>query len=178
MRMQLCISTVLMLCFCLGARAGDRFAGLYNSPKGFGLSFCTERHESSFNTYSAVADLTGVITGEHSAPGIYFNYSRNTVLRSGVKGDALCVLYAGPGVSAGYLRDAGKESYGAMVALSGTLGGRFLFGDRIALDLSINADLGVHLREKDHKGDGIGLFLYKNGLFRTILPQLKIEYRF
>lgn len=168
--------------------AQTRCAGLFNSLKGFGLSVSNKIDEDEFNSLELFADFYGLLSGRSEYPGIKFNYTHSKVLKTWIGSDIATALYAGPGVTAGYVRDYQKgyyelrkfvftQNYGAAAGLSGTIGFRFLFSRRISIDLSWTAELGLHLR-KDEKLDTFQLRFYRNGLFLAPYPQLKLEYFF
>ena len=100
-------------------------------------------------------------------------------------------LYAGPGISFGYVHDHDKgrklfdigsliaNNDGFMFAVSGDAGCRFDFGKTIALDLSFTADAGLHVRrnEKEKSYEAASLSIYNNGLLQALYPQLTILFK-
>lgn len=123
-------------------------------------------------------------------PGFRFNLSRQYVWKTLQKDDCTMSLYAGPGVTLGYVRDHNKgvwfdftslfkENPGFVAALSGDVGCRFDFGGRVALDLSFATDAGLHIRrnEKEQKYMATSLSIYNNGLIQSFYPQLTILFK-
>ncbi len=162
---------------CLDASARDKSVGLFNSPKGFGASFSTYLQDGAFNSLQLYADMTGVFSGEYGKPGIRMDYNKGIVLKTWTMENYDCFLYAGPGVSAGFVRDNDSANYGFLFALNGSFGARFIFPRGIAMDFSLSADLGLHIRGAEN-GQTTNLKLYRNGLNRILFPQIKLEYCF
>lgn len=159
-------------------RAQEVSAGLFNSFKGFGLSTRIMSEDAESRSFSLYADIYGLPLAEVSgAPGVKFNYSHDSVLRSYRAGSAAASLYAGPGMTIGYARDFRKGDFGLVAALSGELGCRFRFDRRIVMDICMQTEAGVWIA-KDKYLQNITLSLYKNGFIMTILPQLRLEYEF
>ena len=160
--------------------------GVFNSIKGIGLTFHQPVDETEFNSFTLFTEVYGIPTGRTGQVGVKFNYSRNIIFHQTDFENSLLSFYAGPGVSAGYLRDAEfglhenhlvplKHKPGFMLALSGTVGSHFHFRRKLSIDISFTADLGIHLR-RDETLNSIGLNLYKNGIFQALYPQVSILY--
>ena len=160
--------------------------GIYNSIKGVGLTLQLPSGGSEFDAFTVITEVYGIPTGRTEKAGVKFNYSHNIIFHQTEFENALLSFYAGPGVSAGYLRDAElgihenhlvplKHKPGFMLALSGTVGSHLHFSRKLSLDISLTADLGIHMR-RDETLNSIGLNLYKNGIFQALYPQLSILY--
>ena len=160
-----------------GALCQEKSIGLFNSPKGFGVTYSNDAGNRSYNSFSLYSDMTGVFSGKNSNPGIRFEYFKVFFVKEKNTQDCEIRFYAGPGVSSGYVRDYGSDIYGVLLALSGTAGVRFCFPRGIAIDLGLSADLGLHIRGKEN-GQTANLKFYRNGLYRIPYPQIKLEYCF
>lgn len=168
------IGLICALFLTLPAMAGNNAAGLFNSPKGFGVSlWCFNPDDGPANTFTLYADISGMPMGINDTPGIKFNYSRNFAFASYDFEQVFLAMYAGPGVSMGYVHDNGKANRGAMLALSGTAGIHADFGKRISLSFGFSTEAGLHMR-KDERFDILDLSFYKNGFFQTWQPNLSI----
>ena len=167
------------------AAAGPRgvvTAGVFNSPKGFGLSAA-----ASGLVFVLYADIYGIPRGRQDTPGIKFNLTRCRTVRSFGIPDGECSLYFGPGVSLGWVHDldnsvAGQdalaENPGVCLALSGRVGIRADFpSSKLSLDVSLTGEAGMHVRRDEWMGN-LDLSLYKAGLHQLIYPQLTISRRF
>lgn len=150
--------------------------GSFHSPKGFGVCIDTAVDSLSFNAFTLTADMHGVLTGEHSRPGVKFTCTRNFILRHFDKEYYMVDLYAGPGVTAGYLRDIHKP-YGLMAGLSCLAGSRFSFPTNFSVSIELCADIALEINRNQIYGN-FDLSLYKSGLFHAFFPQLKIMYCF
>ena len=177
--------------FCRVAAAQEKraAAGITSSKKAFGIYMAEWRDDMSFNSFSLEADLFGVLKGFTSTPGVRLNFSRNYILLT--TGDPACCvyeIYAGPGISSGWVRDyelayiKGEPSLGFeknpgfFAALSAVFGCTFHFPRKIDLAASIMMDTGVHLR-KDEKLGNLDLSFYRNGIARALEPSLTIMYK-
>lgn len=170
---------------CVNAGAQRTGAGIYNSPKGFGIQVDSDHFEDFyFDSFTVYADIYGIPTGRSKSPGVKANYSRNYVVRVFEKPNADLDLYVGPGCTLGYAKDFETNYYrdfsvplvknhGAIAALSGTFGCRFEFGRRIILDLSLCLEAGLHIRKDEELGN-LCVGLYKNGIFQAPYPQITI----
>lgn len=165
-------------------------AGSFNSPKGFGL--CLETGclttGSALTRYTVYADIYGLPRGRIAAPGLKANFSLCRALKKYDDLDGIsAVLYAGPGVSAGWVHDiersvAGKEHLvnnpGLAAALSGVAGVRLTFSGRPwVLDISFLGEAGFLIRQ-DEFMDNKDLTLYKAGIHQVVYPQINIIRRF
>ncbi len=162
-------------------------AGLFSSPKGVGAVFRLPQKDNVFHSATFYVDVYGVITSRCSYPGYKLNLSRQYVFKRFQRDGYSMTLYAGPGISAGFVRDHDKrrgidfsslmsDNQGLMFALSGDAGCRFDFDGRVALDLSFTAEAGVHVRrnEREQNYPATYLSVYNNGLMQVLYPQLTI----
>lgn len=163
------------------APAAGRSVSLYNSLKGFGgtLLLPSKTDDTQVLALTFYADTYGVLAGKYVKPGAKFNISRFGTVGSG---DRL-TFFAGPGFSAGYVRDFDREDFdfdaknasvhGPMAALSATAGIRLAFDRAVSLGFSLTAEAGI-LVHKDADTSAKILAAYKNGLMRTVYPELSI----
>lgn len=164
--------------------AGERSLGLFNSLKGFGISYQGTRHSDLFESLDLYADIYGFPLGRAAYyPGVKLVYLHNRVFSDFSEDCCNGFFYAGVGLSAGYVRDFEKKnlSYlannlGFCTSVAGAAGVRFDFGS-IALDLSMEIEAGLHLRGAEYHEHNV-LILYKNGIYQSFYPQLKIFWNF
>lgn len=158
--------------------------GVFNSLKGIGATVEIPRGENEFMSFVAFTEIYGIPTGRCDKPGVKARFSHNFIFKTFEQEATIFMLYAGPGVTAGYMRDfeVGRRidktltlthNPGLMAALCGSIGCRFSFESRIALDLSFTADLGIHAR-KDEALHNIDVRMYRNGLMQAFYPELSI----
>lgn len=184
------LAAVLLAC-CFSPVSGAQDAGLFNSPKGLGACLYLPEKDGIFHTVTAYVDLYGIPSSRCLYPGFKANVSRQYSLKSWAKDGYSISMYAGPGVSAGYVRDHDKgrgidlstlisDNPGVAFAVSGDIGWRFDFGGFVALDLSFTAEAGVHVRrnEKEKGYAATSLSIYNNGLMQALYPQLIILFKF
>ena len=190
MKLTACIAAaVAMLCSTENASAQRTLAGLYNSPKGFGLQVDIESKTApEFSRIVLYADSYGIFQGRTTTPGAVLSFTRDYIFASQERQDVIFNLYAGAGATAGYVHDFEKGSgslyagalsrrMGFAGALAGNIGVRADFGRRLVLDASLRADLGLFARAKDENGSVLFSF-YRNGALRCLYPQLSLLYRF
>lgn len=177
------IAVVFSLFIACATSSAQTRAGVFNSPQGFGLCLDTGHSGDSFNSFSAYADIYGVVTGRAIYPGFKFQYLRNTAFKTFESGDAMVRIYAGAGASAGYVHDFEKRSdhltflqkgLGACAAIAGDAGCMLTYSD-ISVDLSFCAEAGFHAKSED---GAFKLSLYRNGLYQFCYPRLRIMWNF
>ena len=171
-RIPLAAVLILASLFHLNAQNGVD-AGLYMSGKGLGLSVdIFGKSTTEFTSVSVFSDMHGVVTGKHDSPGIRANLIRNFIFNdSCLDGGGKCLFYGGPGITAGYSRDNGKD-FGPVVALSGHLGVSFMF-EKISFSIGMTADLGLHLLTNNNLNSN-KLTFYKDGIFHALVPEVRL----
>lgn len=158
------------------ARAQLLSVGSFQSYKGLGISIQSGNDTLSFNTYTLYADMAAVFAGSSKKPGIKFNFSHNFRIRNfvSVGGDDFCI-YAGSGVSAGWVQDYMRSDFGFEAALTGTFGTRLAFKRGVLITFGITLDAGaVVFRENGN----FKFSIYRNGLYQSIYPHIEIAYLF
>lgn len=176
--------TAIAVMLSIYSNAQPASVGVYNSLKGIGATLEIPHGESEFTSIVAFTEIYGIPTGRCDSPGFKARYSHNFIFKTYEQEATIFMLYAGPGVTAGYMRDfeLGRRidktltlthNPGLMAALCGSLGCRFSFESRIALDLSFTADLGIHARQNEELHN-IDVRMYRNGLMQAFYPELSI----
>lgn len=151
--------------------------GTYHSPKGFGLCADKQVSDRSFESYTILADVTGVLLGTRASIGGKGTYTYNFVFARGVVDSNVPVdFYAGPGVTAGFVRDLNTD-YGVVFGLSGTLGCKAHFTRNVSIGLDVGTDLAMFFTKGRRYGN-IDITSYKAGLVRSFYPQLRLMYSF
>lgn len=174
--------TILLSLLCLSGHissAADVAGGIFNSPKGFGVSTDIKTSQNVLS-FSLFADMYGVFSRESDIPGIKAEIFFNREILSRKLKYSTMALYAGPGASLGYLRDFRKDSPSAMgmeVSVCTDTGIEFIFREKVILDLSLALDLGLFISPKADDGESPVRF-YRNGGLQFIYPQLKIMFPF
>lgn len=170
------IAVIIALVACLQPAAGrDRGIGGYNAFKGLGVRYDTSIDEGSFRSFILFADITGAAVSRDDMPGVRFQYTHGFILKTMLPGNSTCQFYVGPGVGCGWVRDEGTE-YGFALTTNCTAGWRWMFkGNRMLIDLSFTADLGMHIRKEE---GATKLALFKRGIYCAPIPQISLIYRF
>lgn len=150
--------------------------GTVHSPKGFGLFYEPVIDEVSFDSFAFIADMYGVLTGQHSTPGFKMTYTRAIIFRTLEKKGMTLDIYGGPGLATGYGRDINAE-FSVYAGLHGAVGSRFSFDRNIILSIEFGGDLALKAN-RDNRFKSLQLSLYKAGIYHSALPQIKIAYRF
>ena len=171
-----------------GLRAQE--AGLFSSPKGVGGVVRLPEKDNVFHSAKFYVDIYGVVTSRCSYPGYKLNVSRQYIFNRLQREGYTMTFYAGPGVCAGYVRDHDKgrgidftslmsDNQGLMFALSEEAGCRFDFGGSVALDLSLTAEAGIHIRRNEREQNYAATYvsIYNNGLMQALYPQLTILFK-
>lgn len=167
---------ILLSCILTGSgiicRAQNINAGLFNSPKGFGVSVRFSGVEKDFSTINLYADVTGILNGQANSPGVKLCYEYAfSYLQFGP--DGRFRAYVGPGVSVGYLKDNVSDPHGLLIALNCINGLQAIFERGVTLDLSFTVEAGLHMHA-DLQTDSSRLSIYKNGFRQFFFPQLTI----
>lgn len=166
----------LLLAGCLSC-AAQPLLGLYNSTKGFGVNAIRPvPGQEEFDNYTLYADIYGLPLGKSSIPGVYFSYTRDYIFRTIEIDGIVFDFYAGAGASAGYVRDREAERMGGVFALCGDVGVRADFSRLISVALSLRTDLGLYI-SKEPASTALLFSFYRNGLIRTLHPQISILFR-
>lgn len=174
--------TLILACFALhinvyagGEADGAVSSGLYNSPKGFGLSLDYYATADILNSYSVYADIYGMLSGIYKGAGVKFVYLHYNRLSCFETDYARFDVYLGPGSSIGYVRDYNYEQFGFILTADLSFSIRACFKRNFDIELANVAELGFLV------GDESGhtqLKIYNNGLVQSLLPSLKLMFRF
>jgi len=183
---------ICFLVLCSSPRAAGQVvsAGLFNSFKSIGacVELASGKNGNSRIQINLCADMYGIADTRSDCPGVTANITFNRTVASFKLKEATCRLYAGPGLSIGYVSDNeqgghdGKKAVllqnkGVAGAMSARFGSSFVFGRKISLDVSLTADVGLHIRRQEQK-DALLVTFYKNGIYRSFYPELRIQYHF
>lgn len=168
----------ILNCFSSEAQTKEKASvafGTFHSLKGFGgtIDFFQEK---MFSTITVYTDMIGIITGETSTPGLRLTYFRNYrfLEKYSKNHDFNWNMYAGPGITTGYVRDTDLFS-GILAGVSGDLGFQLWLKHNVCLNFEFQADFAFLLRE--HRRN-IELKLYDSGYRRFLYPQIRINYYF
>ena len=155
-----------------GREQGRGFsAGMASSVRGVGLCGEFSGEPGWFNSFFLTLDLMDILNGRASTPGLKLNYFYNKVLAT--FGEGKFSLYAGPGVTGGYVRNTdGHPNF--MGGLSVDAGFSMKCLNSINLSIDFQADLAFSLKD----GNSNGLSIYKAGFLHSYYPFVKIAYRF
>ena len=150
--------------------------GTFHSPKGIGLCLDVQQESTSFDSFNVLCDLFGILRGEYSRPGVKATYYRGIILKHRDRGDFSSELYAGPGVTAGYVRDI-HEPLSLVAGMAGVAGYRMYFnGKRLTISLESGIDLALELN-RNNRYKKTDLKLYQAGIFHVFYPQVRILYK-
>lgn len=150
--------------------------GTFHSAKGFGVSVDLSNYDSAhLNSFALFLDMQSILDGQSSSPGIRARYNYNHPLCSkDLKNGDKFQLYAGPGVTFGYVRDLNSR-VGFMCGVSGEIVGTFLFENHLSLSLALEASAAFHLREDNNIGV-LDFKFFQAGLVNLYQPELRIQY--
>lgn len=179
---RLFLSAVLLCAALLPAREASCredgrtiSAGLTTLLRGTGLSAEIGLKDREYCRLSIYAEMPDMIFSGSPFPGIKANWTHSYNLPDHDCGTFKWSFHAGPGISAGYVRNFSSQ-WGPALALSGNAGFIFRFREDFVIDLSWTAELGGHL-VRSGNGNTI-LTFYLPGIQRAIYPELKLLYRF
>ena len=179
----------LLLSMHTAAHAQEWRAGLFQSPKGVGVTVMLDARDlPETNIFSLRTDFYGFLSGRTKQVGAAVSYTHDYLLFLAEGEDHLLTLHLGAGGTLGYAHDYEKGYFssfdrvlehnpGGVIALNCDVGLRVDFRRRLSLDLSFNLEPGIHLRTDPGTGTLL-LSFYKNGIYRGYYPQLNLMYRF
>ena len=149
--------------------------GTFHSPKGLGICLGVQQEASSFDSFDVIADMFGILSGDYTRPGVKATYYRGIILKHREGTEFSTDLYAGPGVTAGYVRDI-HEPLSIVAGMSGVAGGRLLFErKRLIINFEAGMDLALELN-RNNRYKKTDLKLYQAGIFHIFYPQIRIQY--
>lgn len=147
--------------------------GVLSSPKNVGFSLRHTSRKQNLSVINLSADILDVIGHKHDNAGIKCDYALLLPLTDGNIGEETSFsVMAGPGATIGYVADHGT-SKGHMCGLLGSICIDFAFKVPVHISLSVNTTLGCHITK-----EGKTLEFYKNGIYRSWIPEITIYYRF
>ncbi len=179
----------LLLPFGPAVRAQGQRVGLYQSPKGFGVTATFDSASGEeMNTVTLRTDFYGFLSGRTRQVGALLTYTHDYRIFRMEGEDYAMILHAGAGVSLGYAHDYENGFYssydrelthqkGGVAALAGLIGLRVDFRRHLTLDFGFTLEPGFHVRTDPDNGAVI-LSFYKNGIYRGYYPHLNLLYRF
>lgn len=177
--LSLLTALILMPALALNAPAQDTASlglGTFHSPKGIGVCMEFQQEPSSFDSFDIVADMFGILQGSYSKPGIKATYCRDIVLKHFHHDDYKLDLYAGPGVTAGYVRDI-HEPFSYVAGMTGSAGCRLYFDKKkLIVYLELGLDVAAEIN-RNNRFRNIDLNIYKSGIYHAFYPQVRILYR-
>lgn len=169
---------VIIICYCTLSSAQPKSIGIRTGAYGTGISYQHHISSEKFLSIDAGVDFGYNASGN---PGTYINGTYNFIWASPQwTKNGSWKIYAGPGVSAGWVEDRcviknGEERMnhfvkGLMLAISGQVGLEYNFEFPLQLALEVRPCVGAHLADKT-------LSFYDNG-FLGIIPSLGLRYYF
>lgn len=165
----------MLLSLHTNAAAGDLSAGVFNSPKGFGISLDYYATQDIYNSYTAYAYMYRMFFDNTENAGVKFMYLHYNRLKGWERNNARFDLFIGPGASTGYVRDNDSEAFGMILTADIAIALRIRFTRSIDMEISNVAELGFIARDNKGKSE---VSIYNDGLIQTILPALKLMIRF
>lgn len=147
--------------------------GTYQSPKGFGLSIEPFKDSLSFNSFTILADMFGILLGDYYSPGFKFVYCRKFIFNQKQNTDYVLDFYGGPGLLVGLGRDF-HAPMSIISGMHGCIGGRFSFKRRLSVSFELGADLALKMN-KNSRGNP-ELSIYRAGILHALYPEIRIQY--
>ena len=157
------VSSVMIIGAGKDMAAQSRAAGLSFAYNEFSAVYRMPLKGKEMLRLSASLDMTGVISGRNLYPGISADvlYLYEFARASFQSGESMSFM-AGPGASAGYVRNH-EDMYGAMLSLAGC-------------SLTFEPVLGLHV-SRDSFGY-VSMSFYEAGFKSSLWPHLGLKYRF
>lgn len=177
--LSLLIAAIIMPALAMEASAqgAKSFSiGTFQSPKGIGVCWELQQDLEFFDSFDIIADMFGILNGDYSRPGYKATYCRDIILKHFHHDEYKLDLYAGPGITAGYVRDI-HEPLSIVAGLAGSGGCRLFFDNkRLIVYLEIGLDLAAEVN-RNNRYKTIDLDIYKSGIVHAFYPQVRILYK-
>lgn len=139
-----------------------------------GIGFCTQIGAGDFHSVAVAADLTDIINGKASTPGVRISYHYDMTVHDGTTRQGYSFrIYAGPGIAQGYVRSLDNRK-GYMAGLSGAAGATLDMGRNISLSAEFQADAALIFKNRYTQY----MSLYEAGFKHSYIPYIRIQYRF
>lgn len=149
------------------------FGGQF-SLNGIELSYQHSAGDSVFVDINAGVDFSELLGGKASVPGCKARISYNFLFFRRYYESGSLLLYAGPGIAVGYVRN--KGDFGPMLGICGRFGLEFNFESRpVVFSIDMIPVLPIHMRSSGRESS---LDFFRNGLLLSLSPVLGIRYRF
>lgn len=156
--------------------AQDNTIGTSWSPSGIGLTYSREIDEKTFAHAGIQLEMVETFMGRARYPGISASFTWNFVIKDMKSRNGTPVrIFAGPGFSAGMEKDFMTPQMGFFFGLKGRVGFQCIFPRNVDVSVSLAPILGLHVAKIN---DVSIMKLYSSGLFKTIMPEIGISYRF
>ena len=153
--------------------AQTKSMGTFFAPDRTGFSHQRFLHDGTFWNIDLAVDYGACVLRQGDRPGGRLSLGYNFIVWEKDHPEGHSRIYAGPGVSVGYVTD--KDSgYGGMAGISGNAGYEYDFDFPITVSVSLSPMLGIHIHNTDR---GLQLNTYINSLLWSLSPQLGIRYR-
>lgn len=152
-------------------RVRSLYVGLEGGIQDLGVSYSyTSDKTRYFNTINLFLDTQGLFLGQKKGVGVTARYNYLFPIFNQER----MSLYAGPGACLGYVTDIDSD-HGMIFGLCATLGFRYQMERNISLGVHIHPTLGYKL---DNESGYLKLRNYRAGLWRSILPNISVNYHF
>jgi hypothetical protein len=183
------LAAAVLLLLGREARAQTALLGVFQSPKGIGLTAMLDAAKGKeTNILTLRTDFYGFLSGRTRDIGACLVYTHDYYFYRRESEGVRLALHAGAGGMVGYAHDHEKGFFssfdrqldrgpGFVVALTGQAGVRLDFRRHITVDLSFSACPGIHLRSDSNTGAML-LSFFKSGIYCVYYPQINIMYRF
>ena len=186
---KLLLPAVLLAVSCIAAAAQDYLGGVFQSPRGVGLTFVRDSADGGeMDIFTLRTDFYGLLSGRTRDVGGVLSYSHDYIFFWTEGENYLLSLHAGAGGMAGWVHDFEPGFFsefdrqldrnpGIAVGATGNFGLRMDFARRLTLDLSLSVLPAIHVRMNKSTGALLADF-YKAGVYHAFYPQLNLLYRF
>lgn len=190
-RLMILVGCALMFIASSFTEAREKRIGLFNSPKGLGLSLQVDnRNGDEIRCFNVYADCYGVFSARTSDLGLAASFTHNYIFGVYDYEHLRLSVYGGAGVLMGYVHDYEKGLFsrdeqtrvlsrdmGFSACLDCNAGLGLDFDRGITVDLSLSLCPGIIIRRDRYTGSAL-VSLYKLGIFNVWMPQLCLYYRF
>jgi len=147
-------------------------AGCYFSPRESGLGVSVYLSDDSFRDISIYLDYSDILDRRPVNPGFRFTYFHNLPIYKHDWGGFPFLVYAGPGVTLGYMHDRAKNDYGIIAGVSGDIGIFFKMWHNVSIGVGNQIDLAFKF------GLDSSVNFFNAGAVFSYIPMIKVHYEF
>lgn len=173
--LEIALTLILSASVPLVAGAQKHCLGTSYGYSGLGVYYEHDNGDGSFIDVSLRAETSEMFSGRVTVPGVSASFTWNFALYTVESGCGnKMIFFAGPGLATGICRDY-KTHTGIFFGLKGRAGVCCRYRRNVSISICIAPVIGPHVTFMEEETE---MKYFKDGLMRTVMPEIGIGYRF